>query len=90
MSLSCGFATNSIMPDMPPVRVTSRRCTNFRQPGCADRAADRRSLGGAALLQSQWLRSVVLLLGLIAALRLHLPFGPDAFWVLLALSDETR
>jgi hypothetical protein len=28
--------------------------------------------------------------GLIAALRLHLPSGSEAFWVLLALSDETR
>jgi hypothetical protein len=45
---------------------------------------------GAAVPQSQRLRSVAPLLGLIAALRLHLPFGPEAFWVLLALSDETR
>jgi hypothetical protein len=37
---------------------------------------------GAAVRQSQKLRSV--------ALRLHLPFGAEAFWVLLALSDETR
>jgi hypothetical protein len=28
--------------------------------------------------------------GLIAALRLHFPSGWEAFWVLLALSDETR
>jgi len=47
-------------------------------------------LEGAAVPQSQRLRSVAPLLGLIAALRLHLPFGPEAFWVLLALSDETR
>jgi hypothetical protein len=45
---------------------------------------------GAAVPQSQRLRSVAPLLGLIVALRLHLPFGPEAFWVLLALSDETR
>jgi hypothetical protein len=52
--------------------------------------ADRPSLGSAAVLQSQRLRSVAPLPGLIVALRLHLPFGPQAFWVLLALSDETR
>jgi hypothetical protein len=30
------------------------------------------------------------LVGLIAALRFHLPSGSEAFWVLLALSEETR
>jgi len=37
---------------------------------------------GAAARQSPKLRSV--------ALILHLPSGSDAFWVLLALSGETR
>ncbi|MEH2614261.1 hypothetical protein [Bradyrhizobium sp. AZCC 1693] len=36
----------------------------------------------AAARQSQKLRSV--------ALRLDLPSGSEAFWVLLALSEETR
>jgi hypothetical protein len=35
---------------------------------------------GTAVRQSQKLRSV----------RLHLPSGSEAFWVLLALSGETR
>jgi hypothetical protein len=53
--------------------------------------ADRQSLGALRYSnQSQRLRSAAPLLGLIAALRLHLPFGPEAFWVLLALSQETR
>jgi hypothetical protein len=37
---------------------------------------------GTAVRQTQKLRSVVL--------RLHLPSGSEAFWVLLALSGETR
>jgi hypothetical protein len=40
------------------------------------------SFEGTAVRQSQKLRSV--------ALRLHLPSGTEAFWVLLALSGETR
>jgi len=45
---------------------------------------------GAAARQSQKLRSAAPLIGLIAILRLHLPSGSEAFWVLLALSEETR
>jgi hypothetical protein len=71
------------------VRVTSRRCTNFRQPAVriALLIANR---SGAAAHHSQRLRSGPPCCGPIAALTLHLPFGSEAFWVSLALSDETR
>ena len=91
MSLSCGFATNSTVPEMRRVRVTSPRCTNFRQPAARIALLTAHRSGVLrCVIQSQRLRSVAPLLGVMAALRLHLPFGPEAFWVLLALSDETR
>jgi hypothetical protein len=90
ISLSCGFATNSTVPELRDGgRVTSRRCTNFRQPAVriALLIANR---SGAAVRRSQGLRSGPLAGARLQALTLHLPFGSEAFWVLLALSDETR
>jgi len=91
MSLSCGFATNSTIPENATDAGYVPALHEFSPPGRADRGADRQSLGVLRYSnQSQGLRSAAPLLGLIAALRLHLPFGSEAFWVLLALSQETR
>jgi hypothetical protein len=91
MSLSCGFATNSTIPENAADAGYVPALHEFSSAGCADRSADRQSLGALRYSnQSQRLRSAAPLLGLIAALRLHLPFGSEAFWVLLALSQETR
>ncbi|MEH2495981.1 hypothetical protein V1294_002460 [Bradyrhizobium sp. AZCC 1678] len=88
MSLSCGFATNSTVPEVRRVRIGSRRCMNFRQQAVriARPIANR---SGAATHQSK-----VAICGPVAgpdcSFAFHLPFGSEAFWVLLALSEETR
>ena len=87
MSLSCGFATNSTIPEAHQMPIASQRGIKISPAWRLDRSANR---SGVAVLQSQGLRSAAPLLGLIAVLRLHLPFGSEAFWVLLALSQETR
>jgi hypothetical protein len=71
------------------MRVMSRRCTNFRQPAVriAALTAKRSGYCGAPIAKVAIGGSLG---GLIAALRHHLPFGSEAFWVLLALSEETR
>jgi hypothetical protein len=74
MSLSCGFATESTIPETRRFAVVSRRC-NMRVVALIGYLFE-----GTAVRQSQKLRSV----------RLHLPSGSEAFWVLLALSGETR
>jgi hypothetical protein len=91
MSLSCGFATNSTIPENAKDAVTSRRCTNFRQPvvRIAALIANRSGCCGA-LINRKGCDRRPLCWARLQALRLHLPFGSEAFWVLLALSQETR
>ena len=86
MSFNCGFATNSTYP----VPVTPPRCTNFRQRPVRIALPIAHRSGVLPVLQSQRLRCAAHLISLIAILRLHLPSGSEAFWVLLALSEETR
>ena len=82
MSPSCGLAAESTISETRCFAVASRRCMNFGHARARVVAVTAYLFEGAAVRQSQKLRS--------AALRLHLPSGPEAFWVLLALSDETR
>jgi hypothetical protein len=89
MSLSCGFAMDSTVPEMRRVPIVSWRCMNFRQPAVRI-ALPIANRSGRLQCTNRRLRSVAPLLAVMAAVRLHLPFGPEAFWVLLALSDETR
>jgi hypothetical protein len=80
MSLSCGFATESTIPETRRFAVVSRRCMIFSRANMRVVALIGYLFEGTAVRQSQKLRSV----------RLHLPSGSEAFWVLLALSGETR
>jgi hypothetical protein len=89
MSLGCGFAVNSTIPE----------CTRCRPRSGADEFSPA-STPGIALLTGQSLGccghfkrkgcDAGPLVGTIAPLRRHVPYGSEAFWVLLALSDETR
>jgi hypothetical protein len=89
IAVGCGFATNSIVSEM-------RRGSGLRPAAArifASRPVQTRgwspiAWGCGAAIAKVAIRP--LCWGPIAALRLHLPSGPEAFWVLLALSDETR
>jgi len=61
------------------------RCTNFRQPAVriALPAVNRSGVLRRSNRKGCDLRPLM-------DWRFHLPFGPEAFWVLLALSEETR
>jgi len=87
MSLSCGFAMNSTIPEVHQMPSPSRR-------GIRISPAWRLACGWSAHHLGVAVIAMVAICGplvcLIAALRLHLPSGSEAFWVLLALSDETR
>ena len=87
MSLSCGFATDSSVPQKATGAGGVPAPHEFSASRRADRAAGRQSRRGAAVRNR---KVAALLMGLIAALRLRLPFASEAFWVLLALSRETR
>jgi hypothetical protein len=82
ISPSCGFAAESTITENPAIAVASRRCLIFSHANMRIVALIGYLSESAAVRQSQKLRSV--------ALRLHLPSGSEAFWVLLALSGETR
>ncbi|MEH2526034.1 MULTISPECIES: hypothetical protein [unclassified Bradyrhizobium] len=81
MSLSCGFATESTIPEMD-VCGGVPGCMNFDHANMRVMVRICHLFEGAAVRQSKKLRS--------EALRLHLPSGSEAFLVLLALSGETR
>jgi hypothetical protein len=91
ISLVCGFDPNSTVPEVRRgPAVTSRRCTNFRQPAVLIVLLTARRSGVLQCSNRKGCDQWPLLLGLIAALRSHLPSGSEAFGVLLALADETR
>ena len=83
------FATNSTIPQRRDAGY-SRHCSEFFDSAVSDRALIAIALGGLAVLQSQRLRSAAPLLGAYCSFELHLPSRLEAFWVLLALSQETR
>ena len=85
MSPGCGFATNPTVPEMRRVPGYIPRCTNFRQPvvRIALPAVNRSGVLRRSNRKGCDLRPLM-------DWRFHLPFGPEAFWVLLALSEETR
>ena len=83
MSPGFGFAANSTV-------LNRSGCMNFNRLDALDHALDRavdRSGGGDCNRKGCDLRHPC---WPDCSFPFHLPFGAEAFWVLLALSEETR
>ncbi len=92
MSLGCGFAANSTIPEMRPDadRVPVRMNFRRRRTPLDHCCWSGQSLSVLVRLKRKGCDCGPLVSTIAAFAALHLPYGSEAFWVLLALSDETR
>jgi hypothetical protein len=89
LSPSCGFATDSTILEMQQARMlgAARIFGGAKQARMPEGPGPCARCCSAAIAR---LRAAPSGLVLIMVLRRHLPFGPKAFLVLLALSNESR